>query len=193
MRVMFDSVMLSMFLDPSAKPPKAIDRAKARIEFLVQTLSEANGKILIPTPALSEFLTMPEAEAYLPDLENSDVFEIVPFDTPAAIENAAQTRKAIAEGDMKSGALGPRQKVKVDRQIVAIAKFHQVDCIYSDDADVVKLGQAAKVPVLGIESLSVPPEEPGRLPLEPADTSTSSASSSVSSRPTKQSPDGEPQ
>ena len=73
MRVMFDSVMLSMFLDPNAKPPKPIDRPKARVEFLVlvQTLSEANSKILIPTPALSEFLTMPDAERYLPDLENS--------------------------------------------------------------------------------------------------------------------------
>ena len=190
MRVMFDSVMLSMFLDPKAKPPKPIDRPKARVEFLVQTLSEANGKILIPTPALSEFLTMPDAERYLPDLENSDVFEVVPFDKAAAIENAAQARKAIAEGDKKSGAQGPYQKVKVDRQIVAIAKFHQVDCIYSDDADVMKLGQAVNLPVVGLESLPIPPEEAGMLPLEDVEA-TSLGSSSVSLPPAPQSPDAE--
>ena len=191
MRVMFDSVMLSMFLDPNAKPPQPVDRPKARIEFLVQTLSEAHGKILIPTPALSEFLTMPDAEIYLPELENSDVFEIVPFDTPAAIENAAQTRKAIAEGDMKSGATGPRQKVKVDRQIVAIAKFHKVDCIYSDDADVLKLGQAANIRVVGIESLPDPPEEQAKLQLEDQEP-TSADSSTASLPPARQSPDDEP-
>lgn len=188
---MFDSVMLSMFLDPNAKPPKPVDRPKARVEFLVQTLSEANGKILIPTPALSEFLTMPDAEMYLPDLENSDVFEVVPFDKAAAIENAAQARKAIAEGDKKSGAQGPYQKVKVDRQIVAIAKFHQVDCIYSDDADVMKIAQAANIPVFGLESLPVPPEEQTQLQLgDPEPTLADSSSGSLP--PSPQSPDDEP-
>jgi hypothetical protein len=191
MRVMFDSVMLSMFLNPNAKPPKRVDRPKARVEFLVQSLSEANGKILIPTPALSEFLTMADAEVYLPELENSDVFEVVPFDKAAAIENAAQARKAIAEGDKKSGAQGSWQKVKVDRQIVAIAKFHQVDCIYSDDVDVMKLGQAVNLSVVGLESLPDPPEEQGLLQLGDQE-STPTAASSEPLPPLPQSRDDEP-
>ena len=165
MRVVFDSVMLSLFLNPSAKPPKPIDRVQARIDFLIHGLAGSNGKILIPAPVLSEFLVMPDAHLYLPELENTDVFEVVPFDKLAAIEAAAQTNKAINEGDKKASAEGTWQKVKVDRQVVAIAKVHQADSIYSDDADIEKLGKAVNIQVIGIEGLPLPPEENGVLPL----------------------------
>ncbi len=167
MRVVFDSVMLSLFLDPSATPPKPIDRPQARIQLLVDTLSEAQAKILLPTPALSEFLVVAGSQGptYLSEIASSAVFEIVPFDLVAAVEAAAQTAKALAAGDKKAGAKGTWQKVKVDRQIVAIAKVHAADCIYSDDGDVVNLALAAGLQVLGIESLPTPPEDNAKLPL----------------------------
>lgn len=52
MRVVFDSVMLSLFLNPSAKPPKPVDRVKARIDLLIDGLSGSNGKVLIPAPGV---------------------------------------------------------------------------------------------------------------------------------------------
>ena len=51
-------------------------------------------------------------------------------------------------------------RVKVDRQIVAIAKVHRVDCLYSGEKDVRNLGAAMGVTVEGLENLPVPPQPP---------------------------------
>jgi hypothetical protein len=65
---------------------------------------------------------------YVTELDSQAVFSIEPFEARAAIEAAAMTRAAIAKGDKKSGATGPWQCVKTDRQIVAIAKT-LVSCV----------------------------------------------------------------
>jgi predicted nucleic acid-binding protein len=58
---------------------------------------------------------------------------VVPFDTRAAIELAVMTRNAIDQGDKRGGVDAPWNKVKFDRQIVAIAKVAGATTIYSDD------------------------------------------------------------
>ena len=54
-------------------------------------------------------------------------------------------------------------KVKVDRQIVAIAKVHEVDELYSDDEDVRRIGESVGVRVKGVADLPLPPVDPQRL------------------------------
>ena len=78
----------------------------------------------------------------------------------AAIEAAESQRRALDTGDKKSGATGTWQKVKVDRQIVAIAKVHGVDELYSDDDDVRRLAESDSVPVKGVADLPLPPVDP---------------------------------
>ena len=129
MRVAFDSVILGAYLHPEAAYPTPVDRVPDRLKHLVDLLEAARATIIVPTPALSEFLVLAAGDtaAYVAELTNSALFAVEPFDLKAAIEAAETQRRAIDAGRKKSGATGPWQKVKVDRQIVAIAKVHGVD------------------------------------------------------------------
>ena len=93
-------------------------------------------------------------------MDNSAVFRVEPFDLKAAIEAAESQRRAIDAGNKKSGATGTWQKVKVDRQIVAIAKVHSVDELYSDDDDVRRLAESDGLHVKGVADLPLPPVDP---------------------------------
>ncbi len=161
MRVAFDSVILGACLHPEASYPKPVDRVPERLKHFVQTLDAARATIIIPTPALSEFLVLAagDASAYLSELTDSAVFVVEPFDLKAAIEAAASQRKAMEAGNKRSGAVGPWQKVKVDRQIVAIAKVHGVDELYTDD-DVSRLAETDGIRVKGVADLPLPPVDP---------------------------------
>jgi hypothetical protein len=66
------------------------------------------------------------------------------------------TRAAIEAGGKRGKAKGPWSKVKVDRQIVAIAKVHGAETIYSDDGDVRSLGEDSGIAVTRIVDLPVP-------------------------------------
>ena len=62
------------------------------------------------------------------------------FDTLAAIECALLEETARANGGHKSGSSPePWQKVKIDRQIVSIAKLVKATAVYSNDAGVLAL------------------------------------------------------
>ncbi len=162
MLVAFDTMVLGAYLHPDAAYPKPVDRVPERLKHLVEALEAGHATIIIPTPALSEFLVLAadDTAAYLAELTNSAVFAIEPFDLKAAIEAAESQRRALDTGDKKSGAAGTWQKVKVDRQIVAIARVHGVDELYSDDDDVRRLAESDSVPVKGIADLSLPPVDP---------------------------------
>lgn len=162
MRVAFDSVILGAYLHPGAAYPEPVERVPERLKHFVATLEAARARIILPTPALSEFLVLAAGDtgAYVAELTNSAVFVVEPFDLRAAIEAAASQRRAIDAGSKRSGAAGSWQKVKVDRQIVAIAKVHGVDDLYSDDDDVRRIAQADGVPVKGVADLPLPPEDP---------------------------------
>ena len=164
MRVAFDSVVLGAYLHPEAAYPTPVDRVPERLSHFVETLEAVHAKIIIPTPALSEFLVLAasDAPAYVAELTNSAVFVVEPFDLRAAIEAAESQRRAIDAGSKKSGAAGSWQKVKVDRQIVAIAKVHGVDELYSDDDDVRRLADADGVAVRSVADLPLPPADPQR-------------------------------
>ena len=64
MLVIFDADFLTLLLNPDAVPPidpatgQPVERASQRIERLVAGLDKSKSKIVIPTPALSEFLVI---------------------------------------------------------------------------------------------------------------------------------------
>lgn len=164
--VVIDSTNLLLLLRPGTRVPNAADgspiiRPRDRIQYLVHRLSQDKSKIIIPTPALSEALVAagPEAsQKIVEDLQKYAVFAIEPFDTRAALEAAAMLRAAMAGGNKRGNTKAPWQKVKVDRQIVAIARVHGATEIYSDDGDVAALGALAKIKVISLSDLPLPPE-----------------------------------
>ena len=169
--VVFDTSILLLLLYPDAKPPldpvtgTVVEKAADRIKHLVDVLSNAKDKIIIPTPVLSELLVHAgdATNHYLDVLNSQAVFRIAPFDQKAAIEAAIATGDAISRGGIRIDATDPnatRGKVKFDRQIVAIARTEGATAVYSDDDDVVKYAQQAGLKAYRSIDLDLPPEDP---------------------------------
>jgi hypothetical protein len=146
-----DSNVLSLLLYPAAKPPKdpstgkPVTRMPERVQFLLETLDADGETIVIPTPVLSEFLILADKNGpdYLATIHGLKTMIIGPFDERACIELAALEIADRGAGDKRGGSSSPWQKIKVDRQIVAIAKINLATAIYSDDPDIRKLATKA--------------------------------------------------
>jgi predicted nucleic acid-binding protein len=156
--VIFDASYLIPLLDPRVKGISD----NPRVNHLFATLEKAKAKIIIPTPALSEVLigAGDAAPKYLEIINRSARFKVVPFGERAAVEAAAAHREAIDVGNKKEGDIS-WAKIKFDRQIMAIAKVEGADCIYSDDRDLVRLGQKDGIPVVTLDQLPDPPAPTG--------------------------------
>src|SRR4051812_15729574 len=109
--VVIDATNLLLMLRPETPVPPGpdglqIDQPKERIDYLVHRLDKAKDTLVIPTPALSEALVRAGAAAsqkIIEHLQRYKVFRIEPFDTRAAVEVAAMTRKALDSGRGKKG------------------------------------------------------------------------------------------
>jgi predicted nucleic acid-binding protein len=159
-----DETVLSLMLHPAARPPKdpttgrPVERVEDRIEKLLEDLDADGERIVIPTPALSEFLILAgkDAPAYLDKIRQSKTLIVKPFDEMAAIELAAIEHEARGKGDKRGGSSAPWTKVKFDRQIVAVAKVNGARRIYSDDEDIIKFAPKAGLEVVSTWNLSLP-------------------------------------
>jgi predicted nucleic acid-binding protein len=164
--VTFDAQMLIWLLDPDAAPTdpetrRPIANARARLEHLVATLDESKTRIVVPTPALSEFLVHAGSarSQYLETLNRAVTFRVADFDQRAAVEAALAMRAAIERGDKRGGTDASWAKVKFDRQIVAISKVQGATTIYSDDADVATLAEQEGMSVVRLAEVRLPPED----------------------------------
>lgn len=164
--VSVDAGILSLLLHPKAKPPndpstgKPVEKAHERIEQLIDYLDSEKERIIIPAPALSEFLVLAGADGpqYLSEIALQSHIYIQPFDQLAAIELAAIELLARKKGNKRHPlpAVVPWQKVKLDRQIVAISKLHQCKAIYSDDGDVRSIAEDIGIKVISTWELDLP-------------------------------------
>jgi predicted nucleic acid-binding protein len=162
--VEFDADFLSVLFHPNpAMPP--VDRAKERVEHLIDTLSESGERILIPTPALSELLIAlgrTAAAQAIDAIHGEAAFKISPFDERAAIELSLMS-EVKPRGKKRKEQGGTWAKVKFDRQIVAIGKVNGVSKIYSMDNDIHNLAVREGLAAVGLQELPLPPPKTGEL------------------------------
>lgn len=162
--VVFDTNTLLMFVSPNALAAKdaegnPITYAAERVNGMIQQLGADKNKIVIPTPVLSEVLVRGdpvERAAMIVKFQRSVAFRVEAFDERAAIELADMEMKAITGGDKRGGVQGPWTKIKLDRQIVAIALVTGADCIYTDDGPLSKHAYKHGIRTVGIGSLPIP-------------------------------------
>lgn len=171
MIVAFDSSMLLLYLDPECSAPSEPDAegkhqpvpdAHDRVAYLVEQLESKKASIIVPTPVLSEVLSGAGAarDSWLDQLQRSARFRIAPFCTLSAIELAEIERQARQKGGKK----GPTpdsayQKVKFDRQIVAIARVNQAEAIYGNDGDMRAHAELAGIPYYRCNDLAKRPQD----------------------------------
>ena len=167
MIVAFDTGMLSLALHQKGKFPndpdtgQPVEKPRERIEHLVEELTKARATIVIPAPSLAEFLVVvgKAATAYIQTINRSARFDIRPFDEMAAIEAAQMFMQFQASGDKKGGGEGDWQKVKVDQQIVAVAKVNRAQCIYTSDKGIVNIAAAYGLACTPVWRLPPPPTD----------------------------------
>ena len=165
--ILFDCSVLCLTLYPRAGIPndfrtdKPIEFAKERIDGLIADSEQTGEIILIPTPALSEVLVVvaPDIQEYLDELSSQACFKVVPFGERAAIEVALRTKAAIKKGDKREGVASAWDKVKYDRQIVAIAKVEGASAIYSTDRHIHAHAAAWGIKVLNVSDLPIPAKQ----------------------------------
>lgn len=158
-----DSSVLVLIINPDALPPNDPDTgeplkfAKERIEGLIGSLT-ASDSLIVPTPVLAEILV--EAgdggPAILEKIQTLARMRVSPFDTRAAIETAMMEREARALGSKKGVSREPWQKVKFDRQIVAISRVAGADAIFSDDEKLSRFAKSVGMDVRSTWGLPVP-------------------------------------
>jgi predicted nucleic acid-binding protein len=128
--ICFDTSILIWGVQGAARSgqEEMIDRTRRFIAHL----REQNEQIMIPTPALAEYLQGFENEdrkAQLAILERS--FVIPAFDMPAAYLAAGLARRAAA---IPRGEI-PKQTVKTDLQIIATAIHNRASKIITNERD----------------------------------------------------------
>ena len=144
--------------DPTTGKP--VEKYYERIDYHFTQLVSSGTKILIPAPALSEILVKAgqAGKNYLKRIESASAFFIVPFETHAAIEVAEMSRRATERGDKREGSAEPWQKIKIDRQIIAIAKASGAEIIYSDDRSLRKFAEQDGLKTVSSDELPLPRE-----------------------------------
>lgn len=193
--VVMDATTLMLLFQPNSSPPndpatgKPLEKCKERIELLLQGLSQASIKVLIPTPVLSEILVAsgPDKARILGEINNAFAFQVQPFDQAAAIEVAMLTDTDL-QSQKKLTVQETKAKVKYDRQMIAIAKVSGVKTIYSDDIGLGKTAVSNGIAVVKTSDLPLPPEPPqAELSLEvPADIPAAVAAAEEPTLPTDQ-------
>ena len=162
----FDNTLLSILLNPKGRIPldprtgRPVTGAKRRAEALVEALGKSRQKIIIPTPAAAELLTAigPDAQEYLRIIGRSRLFELASFNPRCAIELALLNRDVFAAHDPKGGA-EPYQKMKIDRQIVAILKVAGVETVYTDDNGLAARARLCGMTPVSTAELTLPTED----------------------------------
>ena len=150
--VVFDASVLIDLFNPRLKGDR-----RAKLDYLVETLQKKRATILIPTPALSEFMARAGSarDEYFRKLNSSSNFRITPFGAKAAMEYALMINEALTGGDKKA-KVKTWAKAKFDWQIVAIAKSENATAIYSEDGDIARLGKRVSIAVFSTDALPLP-------------------------------------
>ncbi len=154
--ILVDANFLVAYLDQ--KTP-ADDRT--RMEQFFVAAEKAKSKIIIPMPAVAEFLVRCDTAAIriLNLLEKKSYIFMAPFDRPAAFECAQLDRAALGSGHKKDGSLEPWQKIKIDRQIVAIGKANGANLVISDDESVRDNALRVGMQAITISELELTPQQ----------------------------------
>lgn len=124
-----------------------------------EMLAENNDKILLPTPIISEILAPVPANEHSNILNLLDKrFQIAPFDNMAALKCAELINLALTDLEKieyaKEHAV-PKNKMKYDVMIAAIAITRRAFCIYSNDEDMKKFA-AGQISVINMPVVTKP-------------------------------------
>ncbi|HEY4093694.1 MAG TPA: type II toxin-antitoxin system VapC family toxin [Luteibacter sp.] len=137
------------------KSPDAPAEARERAEHFIDRLCATQSHLVIPAPAIAEYLVKAELSEVISmdTIRDESWVTVGSFDYEAAIEMHLIDRAALYLGRKKDGIEDPWQRIKLDRQIVAIARTHECDLIVTGDRGVMATAMRVGIPSCSIEDL----------------------------------------
>jgi predicted nucleic acid-binding protein len=150
--------------------PKTNSDDRARIDHFMDCAEKAKSKIVFPMPAIAEFLVGADLAGveFLNRLDRKTFLIMADFNRAAAFELAQIDRAARNMGDKKDETTAPWQKIKVDRQIVAIGKSMGAALVISGDGSVRNNALRIGMQGMTIQELELPEgAKQGKLALVP--------------------------
>ncbi len=131
---------------------------KLRLEYFFERIEQSKQRLVIPAPVVAEFLAVAEDARFefVNKLRQSSFVIVASFDFRAAVECSILIAAARNSGDIRYGGDSAKQKIKVDEQIVAIARVNQASLIISNDNDVRKIAGRFNIASKTIEELDLP-------------------------------------
>lgn len=136
-----DNTFLTLILNPGAKARpdptthQATPHLKEKLLGLLDELSENRRTLIVPCPVLAEVLCVATpSQVVLERLRQYTCIELYPFDQKSAIEVSDIIRcnsKEIRE--IRDDATKSWQHMKMDIQIVGVAKAYGASTLYTDD------------------------------------------------------------
>lgn len=134
-----------------------------RTRYLVERVAKQKGTIIIPMPALAEYLVGADSAGVnsIAELEGKKYVLLAPFDRMSAFECAQLDRSAMngPQKDKRDGSLEPWQLIKVDRQIVAIGKANSALVFVTRDGGAKTTAQRSGMKAWAIEDLPLSPDD----------------------------------
>lgn len=178
-----DADFFSLLYNPDAEPPFApgtdepVTQVPERMALFLEDIAKAHGRLVIPAPAMAEVLVIAGngGDDLISFIDGNSFIRVEPFDAKAAVEAAAMTRRALHDGGFKGGSTKSRACVKVDRQVVAIAKSIGAVKVFSNDKDVAAIAAACGLEVVHVADLRVPEKPPLLAIAESADAEPTTA------------------
>lgn len=140
---------------------KVVDRLFERAAALVDHVDTMGGLVVLPAPVLSEYLfgiDKTSFQAHLDVINSVKSIEVASFDQVAAIECAMLVT------DAEQKALDPnatKAKLRVDRQILAIAVAAGVSEIWTHDIGLTKKAASMGLSVKSLADIGPPPMQYG--------------------------------
>jgi hypothetical protein len=152
------------------RDPKLSEDDRTRLDHLIAMIERSRGQLIVPMPALAEFLVGADRAGleYVNKLERRAWVDLAPFDRAAAFECAQLDRAALggaalaakkgqdAIAGKKDGVQAQWQKIKIDRQLVAIAKSRGANQFISADDGVRSNAQRVGIRAMTIPELELP-------------------------------------
>lgn len=150
---------MKVMLDANALITWASSQDELTTGRLYALFSRASA-IFVPTPALAEFLVgaKDREHEWLAAMERKPRFRLLSFDRRAAVECARLEQRARMQGGKQGGSTAPWQKVKIDRQILAISLVNQADLLICMDNNLVSMAAYCGLKTSSIDALEIPQE-----------------------------------
>ncbi len=138
---------------------KASEENQLRLNYFISAIENQGCSLVVPMPALAEYLVGADAAGLesLNAFERKTFVQMASFDRAAAYECAILDGASLGRGDKKDGSDAAWQKIKVDRQIVAIGKAQGAGLVISQDKDVRTAALRVGMHCLRLEELELPP------------------------------------